>query len=118
MSLEYESTIPLYTAAGADTNGETVSCAGVNTVCVQLSGTLTSVVVYWEGTVDGSNWVGVLGWNRNTGIKAISTTAVGLYVISTTGLTAFRARLDWTTGSVTAVAKTSAAPITTLVTAS
>lgn len=118
MSLEYENTIALYTAAGADTNGETISCAGVATVCVQLSGTLTSVVVYFEGTVDGSNWVGVLGWNRNTGVKASSATAVGLYVFDVSALTAFRARLDWTTGSVTAFAKTSALPTTTLVTGS
>jgi hypothetical protein len=118
MSLEYETTVPLYTAAGADTNGAVVPCAGLGTVCVQLSGTLTTVVVYWEGTVDGSNWIGVLGWNRNTGVKALSTTAVGLYVVDVTALTAFRARLAWTTGSVTAVAKGSAIPTTTLVTAS
>ena len=118
MSLDYEITIPLYTAAGADTNGEVVPCAGLGTVCVQLSGTLTSVVVYWEGTVDGSNWVGILGWNRNTGVKAISTTAVGLYVVDVTALTGFRARLDWTSGSVTAFVKGSPIPTTTLVTAS
>lgn len=118
MSLEYEVLVPLYTAAGADTNGAEVPCAGLATVCVQLSGTLTSVVVYWEGTVDGSNWVGLLGWNRNTGVKALSTTAVGLYVVNVVGLSSFRARLDWTTGSVTAVAKGSPIPITTLVTAS
>lgn len=118
MSLEYENTITLYTAAGADTDGAVVPCAGVATACVQLSGTLTSVVVYFEGTVDGSNWVGVLGWNRNTGVKALSATAAGLYVVDVTALTAFRARLDWTTGSVTAVVKVSPLPTTTLVTAS
>ena len=118
MSLGYETIIPLYTAAGADTNGETVPCAGLATVCVQLSGTLTSATVYFEATVDGSNWIGVLGWNRNTGVKALSATAVGLYVFDVAGLTAFRARLDWTTGSVTAVAKGTNLPTTTLVTAS
>jgi len=116
--MKNEILMPLYTAAGADTNGETVPCAGLATVCVQLSGTLTSVVVYFEGTVDNTNWVGVLGWNRNTGVKALSATATGLYVIDVAGLSNFRARLDWTTGSVTAVAKGSAIPTTTLVTAS
>lgn len=118
MSLGYEHTTTLYSAAEADTNGNVVPCAELATVCVQLSGTLTSVVVYFEGTVDGTNWVGVLGWNRNTGVKALSTTATGLYVVDVAGLTAFRARLDWTSGSVTAVAKGTNLPTTTLVTAS
>jgi hypothetical protein len=113
-----EVTVLQHSAAGADANGTEVPCAGLATVCVQLSGTLTSVVVYFEGTVDGSNWVGVLGWNRNTGVKALSATAVGLYVVDVVGLTSFRSRLDWTSGSVTALAKGTSLPTTTLVTAS
>ena len=119
MNIPYETKVKvLYAAAVADTNGDVMSCEGLATICVQLTGTLTTVVVYWEGTVDGSTWVGILGWNRNTGIKAISTTATGLYVVNVIGLAGFRARLDWTTGTVTATAKGSALPITTLVTAS
>lgn len=121
MGISYEiggtSGLALYTAAGADTNGITVGCEGLATVCVQLTGTLTSVVVYWEGTVDGTNWVGVLGWDRTTGVKALSATAAGLYAVNVTGLSSFRARLDWTTGTVTATAKGSSLPIATLVTA-
>lgn len=105
-------------AAVADANGEEVPCAGLATVCVQLSGTLTTITVYFEGTVDGTNWIGVLGWNRNTGVKALSATAAGLYVIDVTGLTSYRTRLDWTTGSVDVVAKGTSLPTTTLVTAS
>lgn len=108
----------LYSAAGADTNGEVVRCSGLATVALQLSGTLTSVVVYFEGTVDGANWVSLLGWNRATGVKASQATATGIYIINVTGLEGFRARLDWTTGDVTAVARVSSIPITTLVTAS
>jgi hypothetical protein len=110
--------VALYSAAGADTNGVTVDCEGLSSVCVQLTGTLTSVIVYFEGNVDETNWIGVLGWNRNTGVKALSATAVGLYVVNVTGLSQFRARLDWTSGSVTATAKGSSLPIGTLVTAS
>jgi len=119
MSYPYE-TLPLalYTTAGADTNGTTVGCEGLATVCVQLSGTLTSATIYFEGTVDGTNWIGVLGWNRTTGVKALTATAVGLYVVDVTGLYQFRARLDWTTGSVTATAKGTSLSTTTLVTAS
>lgn len=107
-----------HNAAGADANGTEVPCAGLATVCVQLSGTLTTITVYFEGTVDGSNWVGILGWNRNTGVKASSATAAGLFVFDVTGLTSFRSRLDWTTGSVNCVARGTPLPTTTLVTAS
>jgi len=110
--------VDLYTSAGADADGMFVPCEGLATVCVQLSGTLTSVIVYFEGTVDGTNWIGVLGWNRTTGVKALTATAVGLYVINVAGLHRFRARLDWTTGSVTATAKGTSVPSTALVTAS
>jgi len=105
-------------AAGADANGEVLPCAGLATACVQLFGTLTSVTFYFEGTVDGATWVGVLGWNRNTGVKAITATAAGLYVFDVTGLTSFRVRLDWTTGSADAVIRGTPLPTTTLVTAS
>jgi hypothetical protein len=107
-----------YTAAGADTDGIEFDVDGFATACVQLSGTMTTATVYWEGTVDKTNWVGVLGWNRTTGVKALTTDAVGLYVINVTGLSQFRARLDWTAGAVTATVKFSSLPITTLVTAS
>lgn len=118
MTLPYETgALALYTAAGADTNGVTVNCDGLATVCVQLFGTMTTATVYFEGTVDSTNWIGVLGWNRNTGVKALTATAVGLYVIDVTGLVQFRARLDWTAGSVSAIAKGSSLPTTTLVTA-
>ena len=118
MTIPYETgAAALYTAAVADTNGVAVDCDGLATVCVQLSGTMTTATVYFEGTVDGSNWIGVLGWNRNTGVKALTATAVGLYVINVTGLVQFRARLDWTAGSVSASAKSTSLPITTLVTA-
>lgn len=118
MSIPYETGyILLHDAAGADANGTTVDCLGLSTVCVQLSGTLTSVTVYFEGNVDKTNWIGVLGWNRNTGVKALTATAAGLYVFDVAGLSQFRARLDHTTGSVTAYAKGSSLPTTTLVTA-
>ena len=110
-------------AAVADDNGVIIGCEGLATVCVQLTGTLAASDVYFEGTVDDETvtsptWVGVLGWNRNTGVKDLVATAVGLYAIDVTGLSQFRVRLDWTTADeVTAVAKGTSLPITTLVTA-
>ena len=108
----------LHKAAVADANGTEISCAGVSTVCVQVFGTVTTATIYFEGTVDNYTWVGVLGWNRNTGVKALTAAAAGLFVIDVTGLSKFRARLDWTTGSVDVVAKATSLPTTTLVTAS
>lgn len=107
-----------HSAAGAGANGEVVPCAGLATVAVQVFGTVTSATLYFEGTIDGYTWVGLLGWNRNTGVKALSTTAAGLFVVNVTGLTAYRTRLDWTSGSVDVVARGTELPITTLVTAS
>ena len=118
MSLGYELYVVQHKAAGADANGTTVPCAGLATVCVQVFGTVTSATIYFEGTVDGATWVGVLGWNRNTGVKALTATAAGLYVFDVAGLTEFRSRLDWTTGSIDVVAKGTSVPTTTLVTAS
>ena len=108
----------MHTTAAADANGAYLECDGLATACVQVSGTVTSATIYWEGTVDGTNWVGILGWNRNSGVKALTATAAGVYVINVVGLKTFRARLDWTTGSVTVYCKGSSLPITTLVTAS
>lgn len=100
----------LYSAAGADTDGVPVPCEGLSTVSVQLTGTLTSVIVYFEGTIDGVNWIGIYGVNRATGAKALTATATGVYVCDVTALTTFRARLDWTSGSITAVARGSSSP--------
>ena len=112
-----EQFVTMHTAAGANANGTVLPCVGLSTACVQLFGTLTSVIFYFEGTVDGTNWVGVLGWNRNTGVKALTATAAGLYVFDVAGLTSFRARLAWTTGSADAVCKGTPLSTSTLVTA-
>ena len=117
MANKYEVFVVQHEAAGADANGTVVPCDGLATVCVQVFGTVTSATIYFEGTVDGYTWVGVLGWNRNTGVKALTATAAGLYVFDVAGLSSFRSRLDWTTGSIDVVAKGTPIPSTTLVTA-
>jgi len=119
MTVPYETgVLTLHDAAVADADGKTVGCEGLATVCVQIFGTVTTATLYFEGTVDGTNWVGVLGWNRNTGVKALTAAATGIYVIDVTGLYQFQVRLDWTAGSVSVVAKGTSLPTTTLVTAS
>ena len=108
----------MHSAAVADANGAYMACEGLASVCVQISGTVTTATIYFEGTVNDTDWVGILGWNRNTGVKALTATAAGLFSFDVTGLLRFRARLDWTTGSVTVTAIGTALPTTTLVTAS
>lgn len=111
MSDAFLGPLTLYSAAVADTNGIAIDCKNLATIGVQLTGTLTSVVVYFEGTTDNTNWVAVGGFNRATGVKLSQATAVGQYVFNVAGLSQFRARLDWTTGDVTATAIGSAYPI-------
>jgi hypothetical protein len=120
MSVPYETDVNrTLTEQGSDSNGILIPCQGFATASVQLSGTLAASTVYFEGTVDGTNYVGVLGWNRTTGVKALTAAAVGLYLVNITGLNLFRVRLDWTTAdSVTCDVICSSLPIDTLVTAS
>jgi hypothetical protein len=102
------------------TGNTTLECEGLSTVSVQVSGTIENgSKIYWEGTVDGTNWEGVLGWHRNTGVKALSASATGLYVIEVTGLFKFRARFDSETGTTATVyVRATSLPEQTLVTGS
>lgn len=98
---------PLYVNAGADTNGVELEVqaghGGFAAGCFQLSGTLTSVIVYFECTLDGTNWVS-LNCMPVGGTETLVTqaTAAGVWRFNALGLKKVRARLDWTTGSVTA----------------
>jgi hypothetical protein len=91
--------VTFHSAAAADANGTELDVAGMALVGVQITGTITTIAVYWEGTIDGTNWVGIPGTTLATGAKATSVTATGLYQIPVAGLSKFRARLDWTSGT-------------------
>ncbi len=96
----------LHNSAGADANGEelTVQNAGINYAvgAFQLTGTLTSVVVYFECTIDGSTWVALECKSAGASATlATSATATGIWLFNAFGLYKVRARLDWTSGSVT-----------------
>ena len=73
--------VTFHSAAGADANGAVMNVAGKSVVAVQISGTVTTAVLYFEATVDGTNWVGVQGVNRNSGAVAASTTAAGIWQV-------------------------------------
>lgn len=96
----------LHNAAGADADGASLvvqRAEGSYALgAFQLSGTLTSVIVYFECTVDGDNWVAMECQSvADSTVFATSATAAGVWVFRAFGLYKVRARLDWTTGSVT-----------------
>jgi hypothetical protein len=70
---------------------------------LQVSGTFSATVTF-EGTVDGTNWVGVPATNRNDGAAATTATAAGLFLVNCSGLQQLRARVSsYASGSVTVV---------------
>lgn len=111
MSKLYSKTYTCHSAAVADANGTAVDCSEMPGVAFQISGTLTSVILYFEGTMDGTNWVSVRAKNVATGALVTQATAAGVFVCDCVGLSQIRCRLDWTTGSVNVYARAlSAAP--------
>ena len=104
----YSATTTLQDSSTADGNGTVIPVEGFSVVGLQvvISNTAT---VYFEATIDGSNWVAIEGQNANSGAKATSTAASGLFVIPVGGLGHFRARSDWTSGTVIAKAIASVA---------
>lgn len=97
----------LHSAAGADANGAEMavfskSNGGYAFAIFQISGTVTTATIYFEGTVDGTNWVAIEAESVGaSATKATSATAAGIWRAVVIGLVKVRARLDWTAGSVT-----------------
>lgn len=100
----------LQNAATATGNGleltvTDASGGGKSYLAVQVSGTHTSVVTF-EVTVDGTNWVSLLMTNITTGATATTATNSaenGIYVANVLGVTKFRARVTWTSGTSVSV---------------
>lgn len=100
-----EQVVTLHSAATADANGREIPCVGIGSIGVQITGTFVAVV-YFEGTIDGTNWVSLWGTNVATGGSATSANAAGIWEVATGGIEKFRARLDWTSGtSITVTAR-------------
>lgn len=96
----------LHNAAGADANGNAMTCLDANGAYVagafQISGTVTTATIHFECTVDGTNWVAMeCASSADSTVLAASATAAGVWVFTCVGFYAVRARLDWTAGSVT-----------------
>jgi hypothetical protein len=68
-------------------------------VAVQVTGTFSATVLL-EHTLDGTNWVTLLGVNTTTGAEASSLTAPGILRAEVVGALAVRARVSaYTSGS-------------------
>lgn len=76
----------------------------VATTVVQVTGIATATIT-WEGTVDGTNWAGLMATALATGTAAATATANGLYRLDVRGLLQVRARISaYTAGTITALA--------------
>lgn len=72
-----------------------------NTLTAQIKG-ITTVTITWEGTINGTDWIGFLMAPITTGTGALTSTADGIYRGTVTGLKQVRARISaWTTGATT-----------------
>jgi hypothetical protein len=58
----------------------------------QITGTMTSMTVTFEGTADGQTWFSVAATKLSTGVTATTTTTTGQYAIVNPGLVGFRLR--------------------------
>lgn len=68
---------------------------------VQVAGTFSGTLQF-ELTIDGTNYVAVLGNSVTTGAQSVTTTATGIFFFNVVG--AFRVRVRstaWTSGSAT-----------------
>lgn len=108
----YSEVITLQDAVSASGNGNVLNCEGLATIGLQISGTFTATV-YFEGTINGTDWVEILGINQNDGSAATSTsnTVSTLWIIPVSSIRNFRARVAWTGGtSITITAVGSIGP--------
>jgi hypothetical protein len=97
------------TASSADgkTAGSavTMDVTGFGAAAVQLSGTFVGTVT-WEGTVDGTNWVGIPAVPATTvaALRVLTSTAAGVWQFNTSGYAKIRARCSaYTSGTVVVV---------------
>lgn len=88
----------LHDAISATATGSSVEVGGMETVTAQVTGTFVASVT-WQGSIDGSNWVDLLGMSMDGGAVSASPTAPGIYKIPVGGLLFFRANVAWTSGT-------------------
>ena len=96
----------LQSAAVATGNGTAIVCTdidggGYSTLTVQIKG-ITTATITFEATIDGTNWETIQFTNLSSAAAATTTTADGLYRVTTLGLIQVRTRISaWTSGTIT-----------------
>lgn len=93
-------TATLQNAVSATGNGSTISTDGMATVTFVVTGTFSATVTF-EGTADGSNYVGLVAQQKGAGSSGISSsaTAPGTFVAVCTGMVNVRSRVTWVSGT-------------------
>jgi hypothetical protein len=92
----------LQNAATANGNGTPMDVSGYSSLSLVITGTFDATV-YFEGTIDGANWIKLTSvpWNSG-GFWADSWTEAGSFVTSVGSLSQVRARIaDYVSGTVT-----------------
>lgn len=91
-------------------DGTSINVLHASVAVVQVTG-ITTATITWEGTVDETNWVSLIGKNVATGTEATTATADGIYSIPVTGMSLLRAPISaYTTGTIVANALTTDNP--------
>lgn len=90
-------------AATATGNGTAIDTSRATTAAIQLSGTLTSLTVTFEATVNGSTWASKTCFPTGSTSGVTTATAVGVWRCDINGYSAIRVRVStYVSGTVTA----------------
>ncbi len=84
-----------------------------STVTLQIHTTASSTVNF-EGSIDGTNYIGLRGLNANTNVAAGSIAASSIFTIPVTGINKFKARRSSGKTALTVTAVATPAPMAVL----
>lgn len=102
--------LTLHSAATATGNGATINMSLFTMAILQVIGSFNAVVTF-EGTIDGTNWIGIAlqDVSDTARVHKTTTNAPGAFVVDDMrGMVLIRARIStYTSGSITVVAQAS-----------
>jgi hypothetical protein len=96
--------VVLHTAAITNSNGTTITANvledAFSALTVQAKG-MVSGTLNFEGTINGADYVALVGQNVSTAATGTTTTAAGIYRVDVTGLSEVRVRVSGITTTTT-----------------
>jgi hypothetical protein len=102
----YSSTASILVGVTANTNGSVFTTTGYQQTLMQITsgpGASITGAINFEGTLDGTQFVPIQGYNISTNVISSMATVEGNWAFNTAGLQGMRARVsNWTVGSITA----------------